>query len=161
MKLYKIKYHVLSGGGRLILNLFNRNINIGRKTSWRRKCSFISEGGKITIGNRCFFNNECSIVSLDSVTIGDNSIFGENVKIYDHNHRFNSLNKTVKEQGYTKDSISIGNNCWIGSNVVILKGTKIGNNCVIGAGVTLSGNIPDGTIVKQNYNYVIEPIKFK
>ena len=88
-------------------------------------------------------------------------MFGENVKIYDHNHRFNILNKTVKEQGYTKDSISIGNNCWIGSNVVILKGTKIGNNCVIGAGITLSGNIPDGTIVKQNYNYVIEPIKFK
>lgn len=100
-------------------------------------------------------------MSLDNVTIGDNSIFGENVKIYDHNHRFNILNKTVKEQGYTKDCISIGNNCWIGSNVVVLKGTKIGNNCVIGAGVTLSGDIPDGTIVKQNKDYLIEPIKFK
>lgn len=42
----------------------------------------------------------------------------------------------------------IGNHCWIGSNVTILKETHIGDNCVIGAGLVISGKIKDGTLKK-------------
>lgn len=56
-------------------------------------------------------------------------------------------------------TITIGKNCWIGTNVVILKGTTIGDNCVIGAGCVVSGDIPKGSIVTQSRDLKIEPIR--
>lgn len=61
--------------------------------------------------------------------------------------------------GYTTGNVTIGNRCWIGSNVVILKGANIGDNCVIGAGCIISGNIESGTLVKPSTNNVVEKIK--
>ena len=46
---------------------------------------------------------ETAVLCSKKVYIGDNSIIGENVKIYDHNHSFSDKNKLIKEQGY-KDS---------------------------------------------------------
>ena len=55
--------------------------------------------------------------------------------------------------------VEIGDNCWICSNVTILKGTRIGKNCVIGAETVLSGNIPDNSIVKSNRSLKVEKIR--
>lgn len=94
------------------------------------------------------------------VEIGDHCIFGENVKIYDHNHVFNIANKLISQSGYSCKEIIIGDNCWIGSNVTILAGAKIGNNCVIGANVVISKSIPNNTIIKNNNAYTVENIKY-
>jgi acetyltransferase-like isoleucine patch superfamily enzyme len=102
---------------------------------------------KIEIGNNVFFNLGCSISSLDSVTIGNNVMFGENVKIYDHNHQYREEDKLISEQGYTMAPVIIGDNCWIGTNVVILKGIRIGNNVVIGANVVVKQDIQPGQVV--------------
>lgn len=45
--------------------------------------------------------------------------------------------------------VNIGENVWIGANVVILRGTNIGNNSVIAAGSIINGNIPANKIVYQ------------
>ena len=96
-----------------------------------------------------FFNNGCSLAALDSIVIGDGCLFGENVKIYDHNHRFRDSSKRIKDQGFKTEKITIGKHCWIGSNVVILKGTKIGDNCVIGAECVISNDIQANCIIKK------------
>ena len=88
-------------------------------------------------------------------------MFGEGVRIYDHDHRFSCFGKLVSDQGYKSAPVSIGNNCWFGSNVIILRGTTVGNNCVVGAGSVLSGNIPDGSLVKLNSEQVVTPIRFR
>lgn len=106
------------------------------------------ERGEISIGERCFFNHYCSICSINgSIKIGNDCLIGENVKIYDNNHRFRVPYISIKEQGFTSSEIVIGDNCWIGSNSVILKGAKIGNNCVIGAGCIVADDIPDDSIL--------------
>ncbi|WP_143450139.1 acyltransferase, partial [Lactobacillus crispatus] len=96
-----------------------------------------------------------SIAVKDKVTIGDNTLFGENVKIYDHNHRFNKINIPIEKQGYSVKAVTIGKHCWIGSNVVILKGVTIGDNCIIGAGCVVSENVPENTILKLGTNNLI------
>lgn len=93
--------------------------------------------------------------------IGSNSIFGENVKIYDHNHRFNMPNRLIKNSGYSYGSVSIGSNCWIGSNVILLKGAEIGNNCVIGAGCVIDSKIPSNSIVTNTRELKIQKIRYK
>lgn len=42
--------------------------------------------------------------------------------------------------------ISVGNNCWLASNVTVCAGVKIGNNCVIGAGAVVTHDIPDNSL---------------
>ena len=140
--------------------LYGSRFTIGKHTTWRKHFSvMVDVDAKVKIGSNCFFNNDCAINANKLVKIGDGTIFGENVKIYDHNHKFADSSTTIKEQGFSVGEVVIGSHCWIGSNVVILKGTIIGDNCVIGAGVVLSGEIKSNTIVKNKRNFIMETIK--
>ena len=95
---------------------------------------------------------------MSEIFIGDNTQFGESVKIYDHNHQYRNLNLSIKQQGYAKGKVIIGNNCWIGSNVVILKDVEIGDNVVIGAGCVIYKSIPSNSLVINNQNLSITSI---
>lgn len=117
----------------------------------RRGMSLVIEkGGKVSLGKDVFFNNGCSINCRQEVNIGDNCLFGEGVRIYDHNHRFRDPDKPVASQGFKCAPVRIGGNTWIGSDVVILKGVTIGSNAVIGAGCVIDFDVPSRTIVKRN-----------
>lgn len=142
--------------------LYKNRLFYGKKFYFRKRFNLlIEQGGSVKIGKRVFFNNDCSINCVDSIEIGSYTIFGENVKIFDHNHRFNKKNTPVSSQGLSHSKVIIGTNCWIGSNVVILKGAKIGNNCVIGAGCIINETISDDTIVRFNGDQVKEKIIYK
>lgn len=140
--------------------MYQKDFSIGTGTVFYPLSHIIIEkNGKIKIGKNCFFNRNCSLNSLDEINIGNDCIFGESVKIYDHNHGFSNMNILIRKQNYKMSEITIGNNCWFGSNVIILAGTTIGDNCVIGAGVVLSGNIPSNSVIKNKNNFVIEERK--
>jgi len=115
----------------------------------------IGNEGSLTIGKSCFFNNNCSINCLEKIEIGNNNQFGENVLMYDHNHVYADKKKLISEQGYNTGLIKIGNNCWIGSNVVILKDVAIGDNVIIGAGCIIYKSISDNSIVINQQDLVI------
>ena len=148
MKLLKLYYHVKAMIKKVGYRVLSGNkISFGRKTTFRNGFHAMVEGdGNISIGERCFFNNNCSINSLQEVTIGDGTFFGENSHVYDHNHRFRSSEDTIKSQGYTVAPVHIGKHVWIGSNVVILKGVTIGDNAVIGAGCVVDRDVPECAI---------------
>lgn len=136
---------------------FGKNLKFGSNVTFRKYFTLCIEGNaKVEIGDRCFFNNGCSLNVLDGLTIGNDCIFGENVKLYDHNHKFRDVSKPVKDQGYSTGKIVIGSNCWIGSNVTVLKGVKIGSRCVVGAGCLIYKDIPDNTIVKNKNELIYE-----
>jgi acetyltransferase-like isoleucine patch superfamily enzyme len=114
----------------------------------RRSLRLFADGGLIQIDEGCFFNNNCSINSMINITIGKNTIFGENVKMYDHDHLFDDQFGVSKDR-FKKAPISIGQNCWIGSNVIILKGVSICDNVLIGAGAIVSKSITTNGIYVQ------------
>lgn len=137
------------------IKLFNNGkIEIGRNTEFAAYCDHEVHGnGKLIIGNRVYMNRYCMISAHDQVTIGDNCLFGPGVKIFDNNHLHNP--KTGVSTDLKTAPISIGKNCWIASNVVILKGSTIGDNCVIGTGCIIHGDIPSGSVVKCKQNLII------
>lgn len=164
MFILKIWFHVMATLKKIFYKIIysSRNLSIGKHTTWRRNfLLMIESGGKVLIGDNCFFNNNCTIGANRQVKIGEGTIFGENVKIYDHNHKFANLKVGIKEQGFSNGTVSIGSHCWIGSNVCILKNADIGDNCVIGAGCIITGKIRNNTIVKVNTEnqYLVEKIK--
>jgi acetyltransferase-like isoleucine patch superfamily enzyme len=135
------------------LDLSKSRITIGNNVVIRRFLTFLClNNGEIKIGSNTFFNNSCSINCMESITIGNDCQFGENVKMYDHNHAYKNKALPINQQGYVSGAITIGNNCWIGSNVTILRNVQIGNNVVVGAGCVVAKSIPDNTVVVHQQN---------
>ena len=93
----------------------------------------------ITIGNRVFFNHNCSITSHSSISIGDGCNIANNVVIVDHNHKIGS--NGLKE-GFTFKEITIGKNVWIGANSTVLQGVNIGDGAVVAAGAVVTKDVP-------------------
>ncbi|MGG4036982.1 acyltransferase [Heyndrickxia ginsengihumi] len=161
LKFFKKLYSIYK-----ILNyklIYGNRVMFGKKSSFLRGFKLIIDReGYISIGNNTFFNYNCSISCLGRVEIGSYSIFGENVKIYDHNHKFNESNKiAIKDQDFKIGSVMIGSNCWIGSNVTILNNVKIGDNVVVGANCLIYKDIPSNTIVKNKTELIMSTITYK
>ena len=131
-------------------------IKIGKNLRIRKGVIINVNGeGRLVIGDNCFFNNYCTINCRKNIDIGNDCLFGENVRLYDHNHIFTDIGKSIREQGYSSDSISIGSNCWIGSNVTILKGVSIGDNVIVGANCLIYKSIQKNTVVKCKTELII------
>lgn len=140
----------------------NKCVSIGENFNFRYGFRVnCADSGKLIIGNNVFFNNDCSINVHKCVQIGDNCIFGENVKIYDHNHIFCNKGEPIYKQGFSDKAVKIGNNCWIGSNTVILPNTVIGDNVVIGAGTVVKGDIVSDNVVIAQRDYKCMPIEYR
>lgn len=146
LKIKNIFGYRIGNSTKIIIENPNSTITIGENMSCRQGAIIRAAKGEIVIGKNFFMNNYSSITSMNKIRIGNNCIFGENVKIYDHNHIFNNRD-LITSQGFSVGEVEIGDNVWVGSNCVILKDVKIGNNVVIGAGSVIKNNIPSDTIV--------------
>lgn len=94
-------------------------------------------------------NYGCMITSRNKIQIGNGVEFGPNVLLYDHDHDY-KCSGGLKAGKYKVGEIIIGENSWIGANVVILKNTKLGKNCVVAAGSVIGNcEYPDNTIIYQ------------
>lgn len=160
MKIFKAFYHFNAIIKKAIYKIvFGKKIKFGRGSTFRMGFKiYLENTGKISIGNNVFFNHNCSLNCLDKIEIGDNCLFGENVKIYDQNHRFKDKDKYIREQGFNTAPVKIGNNCWICSNVIILKGVSIGENCVIGANSLIFKDVPSNSVVKNKSDLTINEL---
>lgn len=161
MFLYKIYCHLVVIICKFYYKLaFGSKIQIGRNFQFRKGFTLLLDrDGSLKIGNDVFLNNYCTICVFDEITIGDGTIFGENVKIYDHNHIYLNPDTPIKQQGYTSAPIHIGRHCWIGSNVTILKGVTIGDNCVIGAGCVIHRDVSSNSVVVNKQELIVKAIK--
>ncbi len=136
----------------------NGLLHIGRNCQFEAGCDLQIHGnGRLSIGQRVYMNRYCMVSAHGSVEIGNHCIFGPGVKIFDNNHRFTKSNGACSS--IDAGRIKIGNNCWVASDVIILKGADIGDNCVIGAGCIIKDTIPSGSLVRPNCKNEIEPIR--
>lgn len=99
--------------------------------------------GKVYIGKNVCMNANVYIVGRKNIYVGEGTMFGPNVVIFDHDHDYRSVDWRNK---YICKDIYIGKNVWIGANVTILMGSYIGDNSVVGAGTVVKGRIPENTI---------------
>ncbi len=86
-------------------------------------------GYNIEIGKNFYANYNLVILDCAKVIIGDNVFIGPNVGIYTAAHPLH-FGQRNEEWEYALP-ITIGNNVWLGGNVVINPGIKIGDNSVI------------------------------
>jgi len=129
---------------------------IGNKVNLKNYINFVvAQNAKIILEDNVFMNNYCSVNALEKIEIGENTLLGEGVKLYDHNHEY-SQNK-VEHRKFSTAPIKIGKNCWLGSNVTVLKGVTIGDNAIIGSGCLIYKDIAANSVIKIKQDTVILP----
>jgi acetyltransferase-like isoleucine patch superfamily enzyme len=136
-------------------------IVLGEKFTTRRSCIFQLFGGHLVIGDNVFFNNHCSVTCLGKIEIGDNTFFGEGVKMYDHNHKheFRETGLYAFPTEFKIGQIKIGRNCWVATNVTILNNVTIGDNVIVGAGCLIHKAVPSNTIVMRKEELIFKQAK--
>lgn len=113
-------------------------------------------GYNISIGERFYANFNLTILDCAKVTFGDHCFIGPNVCLYTAGH---PMHPHLRNQDVEwAQPITIGNNVWIGGNVIINPGVTIGNNVVLGSGAVVTKNIPDNVFAAGNPCKVIRQI---
>lgn len=112
---------------------------------------FIEVGDYSELGSRCIIQS--------NVCVGSNVIMGPDVKIYTRNHNFSDYNIPIAKQGKVYKSTCIGDDVWIGANVIILPGVRIGSHSIIGAGAVVTKDVPEWSILGGNPAKIIKERK--
>ena len=125
---------------KLIVKNAGENINVEKGAVFSRNLSIGDNSG---IGINCIIHGTCEI--------GDNVMMGPNCTIYTRNHRFDDCSSPMNTQGFFEDKkVTIGNDVWIGGQVIILPGVNIGSHAIIGAGSVVTKDVPEWAIVAGN-----------
>lgn len=129
----------------------NAKLHLGKRAviSYDSDIAVINDG-IIRIGNGVYLGPRCMLSVHQEITIGDGCLFGPDVKVFDNNHKFAPGSGVVKGV-HSSASVSIGQNVWLGANVVVLKGVDIGDGAVIGAGCIVRSNVPAGVVIRGEY----------
>ncbi|MEA2018800.1 MAG: acyltransferase [Campylobacterota bacterium] len=96
----------------------------------------ISTLASFAVSGHCYFQ------ALNGIEIGSNFLFASGVKIISSNHDFLEKNNFQKEI-----PIIIGDNVWLGANVILLPGIKLGNNCIVGAGSIVTKKFEESNLI--------------
>jgi maltose O-acetyltransferase len=126
-------------------------IEIGSYNAFTQGCWLWPEDSeysrvRIRIGDHNYFNRNVMIDACGLVEIGSQNMFGPDVYITDSNHQFGA-GVVPHAMPMQKGRVKIGDRCWIGAKVVVLKDVELGNGCVVGAGAVVTGSFPADSVV--------------
>lgn len=110
------------------------------KDVWIESPLTLAMGNTVSIGDNTYINSNLTLVDDYEISIGKRVLIAPNVTISATNHPMHYLARTHGEM-YCK-KVTIEDDVWIGSNVVICAGVTIGKGSVRGAGSVVTRDIP-------------------
>jgi acetyltransferase-like isoleucine patch superfamily enzyme len=130
--------------------MFGKNVSIGPKSILQCTGILRNQGCGIVIGDNTGIGPMAYIGGQGGVRIGNDVIVGPGLRIFSENHNYTDADTIIRNQGERRACVRIGDNCWIGANVVITAGVEIGNGCVIGAGAVVTRSIEPNSVAVGN-----------
>lgn len=101
-------------------------------------------GTGIILGENVFMNYDCIMLDGGYIRIGKHTLIGPHCQFYTPQHPMDYVER--REEKETAYPITIGEDCWLGGNVVVCPGVTIGNRCIIAAGSVVTKDIPDDSL---------------
>lgn len=114
-------------------------------------------GHGIHLGENVIININAVMLDGGDITIGDHTLIGPNCAFYTSCHPVDFLERRKPQE--TCKPITIGEDCWLGGNVVVLGGVTIGPRTVIGAGSVVVKDIPADCVAVGNPCRVVKRLK--
>lgn len=128
--------------------VFGDNVTISRGVMIRPSSYYGGDYGKgLVMGKNSSIGPHGYIGCSGKIVIGENVMFGPKCSLFAENHVFEDSDETIKSQGVAQKGITIEDDCWIGSNCIILDGVTIGKGSVIGAGSLITKDVPPKSVV--------------
>jgi maltose O-acetyltransferase len=137
---------------RILLELFGA----GGDDVWMQPPFHCDYGVNIRLGKRCYFNFNCVVLDVCTLTVGDYTLFGPAVQIYTATHPMDAALRRTQESGKPVD---IGSDVWVGGGAIICPGVRIGSRSVIGAGSVVTRDIPQDVFAAGNPCRVIRSVQ--
>ncbi|MER7169177.1 acyltransferase [Micromonospora sp. NPDC000207] len=150
---YRLRYPRLTLGrdveirGRIRMRRGVR-VTIGDRTRINKLVRFAGPG-EVRVGADCLLNATW-IGSWVSVTVGDRCLLS-NCEMLDSD--FHNLPPQLRHEPagpQTEGPIVVGDNVWIGTHALVLKGVHIGDDSVVGAGTVVRSDVPPRVVVVGN-----------
>ena len=133
-----------------------KKLGFGDKTSIYDSSLVI---GDVKVGTNGWIGPSTIIDGSGGITIGNHCTISAGVHIYTHDNVKQTLTSGSME--IERSPVMIGNNVYVGPNVIITKGVSIGNSCVIAAGAFINKDIPDLSIVIGQPGRVVGKVHFE
>lgn len=116
--------------------------------------SKIINEGKLIIGNHVIVNGDTAFIVHKQVSIGDDTLFSWGCEVTDTD--FHPVFYLGSKSQLNHDSeVIIGNNCWICSGSIILKGVSVQDNTIIAAGSVITKTINNGNCIYGGNNKLL------
>lgn len=111
-------------------------------------------GYNIHVGENFYANFNCTILDCAPVHIGNDCLLAPNVALYTATHPLDPIERAKGVE--LAQPITLGDQCWLGGNSVILPGVTLGNNVVVGAGSVVTKSFGDNVVIAGNPAKVIK-----
>lgn len=133
---------------RRIFKYCGKNVNIERKANF-------GSGLDIEIGDNSGLGINCTIPS--NTKIGSNVMMGPNCYILPHNHKFDRIDVPMCKQGFLpKMQTVIGDDVWIGRDVLMTPGRNVKDGTIVAGGCVLCKDFPQYSIIGGNPSRLIK-----
>lgn len=133
---------IMYGWRRFLLRAFGAKIGKGVII---RSSAQITYPWKISIGDYSWIGDEVVLYSLGDIEIGSNTVISQRSYICTGSHQYNSEGFNI----YAK-KISIGNKCWLATDVYIAPDVTIGDATIVGARSSVFKDLPPNKVCKGN-----------
>ena len=116
---------------------------------------------RVRIGAGTFLNQGVMVAAEGLVEIGDHCMLANGCFVSDASHRYDDPSLPITWQGFeSKGPTRIGDNCWLGVNVVVTSGVAIGERCVIGANSVVTEDVESFSVAAGAPARVIRRIEY-
>jgi maltose O-acetyltransferase len=116
---------------------------------------YVDYGVHTSIGYDTFINVNFMLIDDAPVTIGNRCLFGPAVQLVTALHPLRATDRRTDRVEIDAGAaswrtmaapITVGDEVWLGSGVIVLPGVSIGDRCTVGAGSVVTGDIPPDSL---------------
>ncbi len=133
-----LRFEVREGYARLV---------VGAYTHFGAHVRVRAHEGTVRIGSKSVIGIRNTINGWLDIEIGSACLFGDDVYICDFDHVATDLSTPIKDQGIVKSPVRIGDDVWLGTKVVVTRGTDIGDHSVVAASAVARGVYPAKSVI--------------